>query len=145
MNQIRRDAAALTNLLLGAAHALQAELEDAFAAEGLSSARYGVLEQLARAPDALPLSELAARQSCVRSNMTQLIDRLEADGLVRRVADPEDRRSVRAELTSAGRERQAAGAKQLRRVQEEFAAAIPAADRAPLERALAVIGRGFVA
>ena len=34
--------------------------------------------------------------------MTQLVDRLEADGLVRRVADPTDRRSVKAEITDEG-------------------------------------------
>ena len=34
--------------------------------------------------------------------MTTLIDRLEADGLVRRVDDPADRRSKRAQLTPEG-------------------------------------------
>jgi len=38
----------------------------------------------------------------VRSNITQLMDRLEKDGLVRRRADRDDRRSVLAELTPAG-------------------------------------------
>jgi DNA-binding MarR family transcriptional regulator len=66
-----------------------------------------------------------------------LVDRLEADGLVRRVADPNDRRSIRAALTALGEERQAAGAKQLAAVQEGFANAIPAADREALVRALA--------
>jgi DNA-binding MarR family transcriptional regulator len=51
----------------------------------------------------LPLGELAGRLSCVKSNVTQLIDRLEADGLVSRTADPNDRRSRLAVLTAAGR------------------------------------------
>jgi len=39
----------------------------------------------------------------VKSNVTQLVDRLEADGLVERTADPNDRRSRIAVLTAAGR------------------------------------------
>jgi DNA-binding MarR family transcriptional regulator len=38
-------------------------------------------------------------------NVTGLVDHLERDGLVERVPDTEDRRSVRARLTPAGRER----------------------------------------
>lgn len=126
--------------LLHAAQALESQLEAAFATVGLSWARYGVLEQLARAAAPLPLGELAARLSCVRSNVTQLVDRLEAEELVRRVADPADRRSVRAELTALGRERYAAGAEQLRRVQAEVAAAVPPGDRPAVERVLAGLG-----
>lgn len=40
-----------------------------------------------------------------RSNVTGLVDRLERDGLVRRIADPEDRRINLVELTVAGLER----------------------------------------
>ena len=36
---------------------------------------------------------LAERLTCAKSNVTQLVDRLEADGLVRRKLDPSDRRS----------------------------------------------------
>jgi DNA-binding MarR family transcriptional regulator len=37
--------------------------------------------------------------------MTQLVDRLEADGLVTRTSDPADRRSVLAAITEEGRRR----------------------------------------
>lgn len=121
-----------------AARQLEARLEGDLAAVGLSLARYGILEQLADAPDPLALGELAERLSCVRSNVTQLVDRLEAEGLVRRVADPADRRLVRAELTTAGRERQLAGAERLRRLQAAFGAALAEPDRAALERLLRV-------
>jgi len=123
--------------LLEAAHALEHRLESALSEVGLSMAKYGVISELADAREALPLSELAARQSCVRSNMTQLIDRLEADGLVRRVDDPADRRSVRAAITRLGEERAAAGARAMKRVQDEFTSAIPPRDRATLTRMLA--------
>lgn len=40
-----------------------------------------------------------------RSNASQMIDRLEAEGLVYRIKNPRDRRSVLVELTDAGVER----------------------------------------
>jgi DNA-binding MarR family transcriptional regulator len=126
--------------LIAAAHAIEARLEQGLATVGLSPAKHAVLSQLARAGQPLTLSELAARVSCVRSNMTQLVDRLEADGLVRRVDDPDDRRIVRAAITPLGEEREAAGANQVRQIQSEFAAALPESDRAALERALAALG-----
>jgi DNA-binding MarR family transcriptional regulator len=126
--------------LLQAAHALEAKVEAALETAGLSSPKFSVLSELVAAGQPLPLSELATRLSCVRSNMTQLVDRLEADGLVQRVACPNDRRSVKAEITYAGRERQRAGAAAVARLHEAFAAAVPAADRAALGRMLAALG-----
>ena len=49
----------------------------------LSVAKYSALKHLALADEPLSLSEMAARLVCVRSNISQLVDRLEADGLVR--------------------------------------------------------------
>lgn len=125
--------------LLGAAHALEERLEHRLAEVGLSMSKLGVLTQLVEAGEPLALSELAARLSCVRSNMTQLIDRLESDGMVRRVDDITDRRSVRAAVTRLGEERQADGARELAQVREEFAATLPPADRATLARVLAAL------
>ena len=71
--------------------------------------------------------------------MTQLVDRLEAEALVRRVDDPSDRRSVLAAVTRLGEERQAAGAGELAKVRDEFMAALPAADRAAFARVLAAL------
>jgi DNA-binding MarR family transcriptional regulator len=122
--------------LLHAAHALEERLESALGDVGLSLAKYGVVSQLARTAEPLALSELAMRLSCVRSNMTQLIDRLEADGLVRRVDDPSDRRSVRAAITRLGEERAAAGGRVMKKVEEAFVASIPPRDRAALARVL---------
>lgn len=125
--------------LLEAAHALQARLEGALAPVGLSSAKFAVLSQLAQSGKPLTLSELAGRVCCVRSNMTQLVDRLEAEGLVRRVDDPEDRRIVRAALTALGEKKQAEGARQLARVQGEFASALGEEEREALERLLTAL------
>ncbi len=80
-----------------------------------------------------------ASSACVRSNITQLMDRLEADGLVRRVEDPQDRRSVRAALTRLGTERQAAGAKEVAKVQAELAKTLNDMDHGALQRMLSAI------
>ncbi len=105
----------------------------------MSMAKQGALTELAAASEPLTLSQLAARLSCVRSNMTQLVDRLEADGLVKRLDDPSDRRSVRAELTALGRERQHAGARAMARVQSEFAGDLSKDDSSALEAALSTL------
>lgn len=122
--------------LLHAAHVVEARMEEAFAKVGLSLARWGVLELLVLSDEALSLGEIAARKSCVRSNMTQLIDRLEAEGCVRRVNDPHDRRSIRAELTEEGRKRYEEGAAEFRAVMEELDASIRKEDRVVLARLL---------
>ena len=122
--------------VIHAAHALEEKLESALEKAQLSMPKYSVLNELVASGEALSLGELASRLSCVRSNMTQLVDRLEADGLVRRVACPTDRRSVKAEITEAGRIRQADGSKEVTRLQQEVVAGVPAADRATLVRLL---------
>lgn len=118
------------------AHALEAKLESALDQAGLSGAKYSVLSELVRSGEPLPLSELAARLSCVRSNMTQLVDRLEADGLVRRVACPTDRRSVKAEITEEGQKRQADGAQRVDKLDRELASLVSETDGAALRRML---------
>ena len=45
----------------------------------------------------------------MKSNVTQLVDRLEADGLVTRAADPSDRRSRLAVITEMGKSAYARG------------------------------------
>jgi DNA-binding MarR family transcriptional regulator len=130
----------LLDLLLHSARAIEGRLEAALATAGLTGSRYQVLQELAAAGEPLPLGELAARASCVRSNMTQLVDRMEKDGLVRRVSDGRDRRTVRAELTATGRERQRAGARVLTAVRKELSGAIPQNQRAALQRVLAALG-----
>src|SRR5215471_13212547 len=125
--------------LMQAGQAVQRRLEEALEEVGLSGAKFGVLTHLVRAGDPLSLSECAARMTCVRSNITQLMDRLEAEGLVRRVDDPTDRRGVRAVVTPLGIERQAAGAKLVSEVQEQFARKIAGVDRQALVHALSAI------
>ncbi len=65
----------------------------------LHPAQAGALLQLA---SPLPMNELAAVLACDNSNVTGLVDRLEARGLVARQASPEDRRIKRIVLTASG-------------------------------------------
>jgi Transcriptional regulators len=126
--------------LLHAAQAVGDQLEAALNELGLSMAKQSALTKLAEAGEPLTLSDLAARLSCVRSNITQLVDRLEGDGLVRRVNDSTDRRSVRAELTASGIEKQKAGAEAMIRVQEELSQKVSGTDLSALESALEAFG-----
>jgi DNA-binding MarR family transcriptional regulator len=132
----------LTRTLMATAHAVEAQLEAALEGAGMSLAKVTVLRHLVQAGEALPLSQLAERSACVRSNMTQLIDRLEADGLVRRVSDPNDRRSVRATLTRAGQRRHDQATTLLAAREAEIVAALDAGERALLGELLARLSRG---
>jgi len=122
--------------VLGTAHALEARLEAALGRVGLSLAKLGLLQHLAAAGAPLALRELAARQSCVRSNITQLVDRLEKDGLVRRRSDPDDRRSVKAALTPAGERAYGKGIQVLAEEQQAIVRALTAGDAKQLTSTL---------
>ncbi len=64
---------------------------------------YDVLFTLKEAPNhRLRLSEVADKVLLSRSNLTRLVDRLEAAGLLRRERCPVDRRGAFAVLTEAG-------------------------------------------
>jgi DNA-binding MarR family transcriptional regulator len=89
--------------LLHTAATAQAAVEAELNAIGLSFAKLLALKVLSEAGESLPLGQLAGRLSCVKSNITQLVDRLETDGLVTRKPDPHDRRTRLAVLTTAGR------------------------------------------
>jgi DNA-binding MarR family transcriptional regulator len=89
--------------LLHAAGSAESFLESKLAAVGLSIPKLAALRRLAEAGGALPLGQLADRLACVKSNVTQLVDRLESDGFVARELDPGDRRSRLAVITDAGR------------------------------------------
>jgi DNA-binding MarR family transcriptional regulator len=55
------------------------------------------------AGEPLTPSEISARTLVSSATMTGTLDRLERQGLVRRLPNPEDRRSVLVEVTDAGR------------------------------------------
>lgn len=88
------------------AHALLTDLiEKRLAqAEMPPLAWYDVLWALERAPRGrLRMHELADYVVLTRSNLTRLVDRLEAAGLIERAPDPDDKRGAFAVLTQQGK------------------------------------------
>jgi DNA-binding MarR family transcriptional regulator len=73
------------------------------------------------------LSDLAAREGVTQPAMTQLVTRLERDGLARRRADPDDARVVLVAITPAGldllAERRATRAVRLSELMDQLSAA----------------------
>src|SRR3954462_6514761 len=71
---------------------------------GLTFARYEALVLLRfSSRGSLPLGKMGERLQVHPTSMTNVIDRLETQGLVRRMPHPEDRRATLAEITPAGR------------------------------------------
>jgi DNA-binding MarR family transcriptional regulator len=70
---------------------------------GLTSARWQVLGALAIAGTPLTVPAIAAAMGLTRQGVQKQIDRLEADGHVSVVPNPEHRRSPLIELSRAGR------------------------------------------
>jgi DNA-binding MarR family transcriptional regulator len=118
--------------LLHAAGAVETFIDARLAAVGLSLPRLAALDRLMRAGGSLPLGQLAERLACVKSNVTQLVDRLDADGLVTREPDPNDRRSRLAVITDAGRIAHEKGSAIHREAEEQLFGPLSPADAASL-------------
>jgi len=78
---------------------LDAELEQSV---GISQRWYDVLVHLEESPDGIPMNELAERILYSKSGFTRVVDRMEEEGLVRRVRPEHDRRSILVVLTDKG-------------------------------------------
>lgn len=83
---------------------ISAELDAALKPFGITFARYEVLQLISfSATGRLPLSKIGERLMVHPTSVTNAMDRLETQGLVRRVADKSDRRRTFAELTDEGK------------------------------------------
>jgi DNA-binding MarR family transcriptional regulator len=82
-----------------------ATVEEGLRPLGLTFARYEVLMLLLfSSRGSLPVGKVGERLQVHAASVTNAVRRLEADGFVRRVANPQDGRGVLAEITPAGRE-----------------------------------------
>jgi DNA-binding MarR family transcriptional regulator len=99
--------------------------ESVFSRFGLNRGEVGALSALriAGPPHRLSPTRLGRGLMLSSAGVTSRIDRLERRGLVRRLADPDDRRGVIVELTDQGRE-----------VVDEAVAAVAISDRQLVER-----------
>ena len=127
--------------MLHASGVLESRMEVRLAEVGLSLAKLAALHQLSLAGDSLPLGQLAERLACVKSNVTQLIDRLEGDGFVSRAADPNDRRSRLAVLTDSGRVAYARGRTVQQQAERELFGALSVDESTQLHALLAKLSR----
>ena len=97
------EALAAVRILGKKLHAIMERWAERF---GLSEGRFQILVRLKHQPTGrFAMGELAEMLDVSPRTVTGLVDNLERDGLVKRVDDPVDRRSVYAELTQEGRER----------------------------------------
>ena len=99
------------------------------------------MKALSDAGESLPLGQLAERLSCVKSNITQLVDRLETDGFVMRKADPGDRRTQLAALTAAGRKACRAGAAMQQETERDLLTTLTRSEAQRLAELLGKLGR----
>lgn len=91
--------------LLKAADALAQEAEQLLKAKGLTGAQYNVLRILRGAePEGLACSAIGERMISHDPDMTRLLDRMEKRSLITRQRQSEDRRVVKARITSSGLE-----------------------------------------
>ena len=72
------------------------------AAFGVTLPQFDLLAQLDREPAGLRMGQLSARMMVTNGNVTGLVARLADEGLVRRVAAPDDGRSALVRLTAKG-------------------------------------------
>lgn len=116
---------------------VQRTLTEALGRSGLTPTRFNVLMELAATPEGgMALCDIGRRLIRSAPNVTTLIDRLEADGLVRREPDPADRRRVIARITGGGWGALRRGAPAVFEAEGHLLRDIGPGDRATLERLL---------
>lgn len=90
--------------LMRAQQIVLSRVDEALKPWSLTFARYEVLVLLHFTKGGvLPLGKMGDRLMLHQASVTNLVDRLELQGLVRRVPHPTDRRTTLAELTEEGR------------------------------------------
>ena len=98
------------------AKAVREWFESHLADQGGSLPTWIVLSQAIESPESPSQRELAARMGIGGATLVRHLDRLEAEGLVVRRRDDQDRRVTRVDITVAGRRRhRAAGGRRGRR------------------------------
>lgn len=87
---------------------LQSAVDGALRPHGLTFARYEALVLLYFSRrGSLPMRVMGQRLQLHPTSVTNIVDRLEADGLVKRIPHPTDRRTTLVEITDEGRARRA--------------------------------------
>lgn len=104
---------------------------EAFARHGLEAGEFDVLAALRRSgtPYEMSPGQLGAATLVSSGTTTNRLDRLESAGLIARLPDSADRRSIRVRLTAAGRQRVDAALDDLLASERHLLAALAPAER----------------
>ena len=105
-------------------------------ARGLSMWAYVALTHLARAPAPTQMA-LAEQMRYDKTRLIAILDELADEGLIERVADPEDRRARIVRLTAAGRARHLEAQADIRAMEADMLDGLSGTQRATLREALA--------
>jgi DNA-binding MarR family transcriptional regulator len=91
----------IVDRIMGISRRIKRSMDETLSDFDLTWGEWTVLGSLRKSGHASP-GELARQHELSSGAMTNRLDRLEEAGLIRRVANPEDRRAIVIELTEAG-------------------------------------------
>jgi DNA-binding MarR family transcriptional regulator len=132
----------LLALLIREGRSAEARLDDALATAGLTFVQWRTLDMLVKVGKPIPLKLLPEQLGCVKSNVTQLIDKLETEGVLKRVPDPDDRRGTRVQLTEHGQESHKAGRNALESATQNLFARLSQEEQETLRHYLTLLNSG---
>lgn len=121
-------------------HWVEGELNQSLHCIGLSITKLNALHHIHNYNEPIPLSEIADQKGCVKSNITQLIDRMVAEGLVERTRSENDRRKVLASLTPKGKQARQEGMKLLKETENKILSRFSEQEKTKLTKLLQLIG-----
>ncbi len=119
---------------------LRKDTERALSAWNLTVPQAGVIAVLAESSSPLPVTRIARLLLQESPSITSLVDRMCANGLVRRLKDPNDRRLVLIQLTPKGHRIHDEVRSQAMAVSDEMFGALTDEERATLRRLLHKFG-----
>ena len=135
-----KETAAAVRALRGAASHVERTIARALEPFGLTTSQFSTLQVLLAAEtESLGCSEIAQRLGGPGPDVTRLIDRLEAAGLVSRDRSQTDRRLVHARITPAGRKAVQDAAPAVHEAEEQAMSSLAAGDRSTLAALLASV------
>lgn len=111
MNEDDRSGVRIWLRLFSCATAIEKQVQRRFAEQGTTLARFDLLAALDRAEEGMTMSALSRALLVSNGNVTQLVQKLAKEGLVRIAPSPADRRVSIVRLSAKGRRDFAALAK----------------------------------
>ncbi|MET0788418.1 MAG: MarR family transcriptional regulator [Cellulomonas sp.] len=133
------DSGELLELLYGVLRGVRRDAASRLELQGTTPGQLRLLRTLQRCEGPRRLGELAAALDVAPRSVTSKVDQAEEDGLVRRLADPTDRRATLLELTPGGHALLAAISAQRHEGAAERLGRLTDAEQAELLRLLRVV------